>query len=162
MDNNFIPGYFDFFYDESRKYTLDSSSNVIIPSKAFMVSNVTTPRLNGYFVDLGCDFSGKIKFNVSWEDVINTPTIGLYPWLHGELIIDRSLLLNKYSLKFSYDKRDADTFKKVTETNKGAVLKTELGYNIADNVAVFIIYQTTYDTNGKSVTNTSMQMHMTF
>lgn len=150
LDNNFIDGYFDTFYEVDRSY------------KANTISDTVSPKKEGYYGELGYILMNKISVMASYEDLKNDIN-EIYPWVHAELNVDKSLLLNKVFFNFSYDKKNVQNWEQIKNINGGnALIKTELGYAVADSVMLVIIKEKTYDTTGKEVKKTKIETRIIF
>ena len=74
-----------------------------------------------------------------------------------------SLLMNKFSLLFSYDKRDADTWEDLIKVKgPNTILTAEVGYHVDPHLALVIIYRQTFDANGKPTKRTTMEGRIHF
>jgi hypothetical protein len=153
LDNNFVDGYFDTFYEIDR-------ANY----KADRIANSTTPKKEGYYGELGYTFMKKISFMASYEDLKN-PDINnkIYPWVHAQLNVDKSLLANKFFFNFSYDKKNAQTWEQIQDVNSGnALIRTEFGYAVGDSVLLVMVKEKTFDANGKEVVKTKIETRVIF
>ncbi|MFC2060902.1 FecR domain-containing protein [Elusimicrobiota bacterium] len=148
IDNNFIPCYFDTYYDVERE------------SKPYTIGNSRSPSMEGPFVGLGLSLVEKLDFGVTWEDYNIDPT-SRYPYLHGKLSIAPELLMNKYSLSVSYSKKNVNTCKDITELS-GAIMVTELGYKIAPNASLYIVQKQTFSEEGEPEKTMSVRMGFGF
>ncbi len=151
LENNFIASYFDSYYDIDRS------------TKCFTVSPTSGPIKEGPYLELSCNLIQGLETLITYED-FNLPSGNLnYPHIHGELKIDPSLLMNKGSLSFSYDKRDVEKWNDL-EKIKGpnTILKTEIGYFVDTHICLLIIYQQTFDLYGNPTENTSIETRIQF
>ena len=150
LDNNFIDGYFDTFYEVDRSY------------KANTVGGTSAPKKEGYYGELGYTLMNKISIMGSYED-LNNDTNNIYPWVHAQLSVDKSLLLNKFFFNFSYDKRNAQNWEVVKEINgPNSLVRTEFGYAINESAMIVIIKEKTYDANGKETIKTKIETRIIF
>lgn len=148
IDNNFIPRYFDAYYEVERS------------SKPFIISDSRGPVREGPYLMVGVDLLNKVALTITYEDY-NTDSADRYPYLHGELQIDPSLLMNKYSIKISYDKKNVNSFKDIAKL-EGAIMTTEIGYKIAPNIMLVITQKQTFDENGESTRIMYMRTSFSF
>ncbi len=148
VDNNFETGYFGRYY-EVRRVT---SPNLLKGKK--------TPIKEGPKFLLGANFLDKADFSIEYENY-NIDTAGRYPYFHGELNLAPSLLLDKYSLSIYYDKSGVETFKDAVDLT-GAIMTTEIGYNIAPNITMIIVRKQTFTEDGKSEKTISMRTKFSF
>ena len=150
LENNFIPSYFDSYYEVDRK------------EKASGIPATRKPIKIGPYVELAYDILNKITLSASFENYNHDPT-DIYPHLRATMRVHPSLLMNKFSLLFSYDKRNADTWEdliRVKESN--TILTMEVGYHVAPHIALVIIHRQTFDTKGKATKRTTMEGRVHF
>ncbi|MEA3506780.1 MAG: FecR family protein [Elusimicrobiota bacterium] len=148
VENNFEVGYFSRYYEVNRTtlpYYLKGSKSPVKEGPKFL---------------LGFNFPDLADLSVEYENY-NRGAAGRYPYFHGELNLYPPLLLNKYSLGIYYDKQGVDTFEKLTDP-AGAIITTEIGYNIAPNVSMFIVQKQTFDEDGEPEKTMSMHTRFSF
>lgn len=148
MDNNFIPGYYNTYYEVARS------------SKPYTIGSSRSPQIEGPFFMLGFDVMNKLDLRFTYENY-NIDTYSRYPYFHGELHVDPSLLMNKFTFGVSYDKKNVDTIKDVGEL-KGAIMTTELGYMIAPNIMLLVTQKQTFDEDGNATKTMSMRTRFRF
>jgi hypothetical protein len=150
LDNNFIYGYFDRFYEIDRSY------------KGNTISSASSPKKEGVYGELAYNLMQKIFIMGSYEDLKNDQN-DIYPWVHAQINVDKSLLLNKFFFNFSYDKKKAQNWDKIKDLEgPNTLATTELGYGVADNVMLVIIKQRTFDANGDEITKTKIETRIVF
>jgi len=153
LENNFIPSYFDSYYEVDRKDKEGKASG--IPGKR-------RPIKTGPYVELAYDILNKITLSASFENYNHDPT-DIYPHLRGIVRVHPSLLLDKFSLLFSYDKRSADTWKDLIKVKgPNTILTTEIGYHVDPHIALVIIYRQTFDAFGRPTRTTTMECRIHF
>ena len=151
LDNNFVDGYFDTFYEVDRTN-----------HKADKISNTGSPKKEGYYGELGYTLKKKFSIMASYEDLTNDVN-NIYPWVHAQLNVDKSLLANKFFCNFSYDKRNAQNWEQIKDMNgANSLLRAELGYAISPSAMLVIVKQRTFDSNGKEVTKTKLETRIIF
>ncbi|MDA3792094.1 MAG: FecR family protein, partial [Elusimicrobia bacterium] len=148
VDNNFEIGYFDRYYEVRRA------------TNPYLLKGKRTPVKEGPKFLIGFNFLDKADFSIEYENY-NIDSGGRYPYFHGELNIAPSLLLDKYSLSVYYDKTGVETFKDLTDLS-GAIMTTEIGYNIAPNVTMVIVRRQTFTADGESEKTISMRTRFSF
>lgn len=150
LDANFIDGYFNPFYELERSYKADT------------IADKTSPKKEGYYGELGYTLMNKISVLASYEDLKND-TNEIYPWVHAELNVDKSLLADKFFFNFSYDKKKAQNWKEIKNIDgKNSLMKTEFGYAVSGSVMLVISKEQTYDSTGKATTKTSIETRIIF
>jgi len=151
LENNFIPSYFTKFYDIERK------------DKPYTIPFSSKPIKEGYYGELKLNLLGdKIKCGVFYENY-NLDPQGIYPYLHGELKIDPSVLNNKLSLAFYYDKRNLLTWEDlVTVKGKNTIITTEVGYPVTPNIYITVVTKQSFDQKGEPFTSTSIGTRVKF
>ncbi len=150
LENNFIPSYFDSYYEVDRK------------EKARGIPATRKPIKTGPYVELAYDILNRITLSASFENYNHDPT-NIYPHLRATMRVHPSLLMNKFSLLFSYDKRNADTWEDLIKVKgPNTILTTEVGYHVAPHLALVIIYRQTFDANGKPTKRTTMEGRVHF
>jgi len=151
LENNFIPSYFDSYYEVDRK-----------EDKASGIPGTRRPIKIGPYVELVYDILNKITLSASFENYNHDPT-AIYPHLRAIIRVHPSLLMNKFSLLFSYDKRNADTWGDLVKVKgPNTILTTEVGYHVDPHIALFIIYRQTFDANGNPAKRTTMEGRIHF
>lgn len=151
LENNFIPSYFTKFYDIERK------------NKPYTIPFSSKPVKEGYYGELKLSLLGdKVSCGVFYENY-NLDPEGVYPYLHGELRIDPSVLNNKLSLVFYYDKRNVLTWKDlVTVRGRNTIITTEVGYPVTPNIYITVTTRQSFDQNGEPFTSTSIGTRVKF
>jgi hypothetical protein len=150
LDNNFIDGFFNSFYDVERYY------------KANLIENTDSPKREIYSGELTYSYRDFLSIYVSY-DYMKYDLYNSYPLLHGELKLDKSLFLDKFELFMSLDKknfRDWKTFKDFDTPN--TLLKFEVGYAIAPNAMLYLIKEENFDANGEQTTRTKIDLRLIF
>jgi hypothetical protein len=151
LENNFIPSYFDSYYEVDRK-----------AGKAAGIPGTRRPIKIGPYVELAYDILNKITLSASFENYNHDPT-DIYPHLRATVRVHPSLLMDKFSLLFSYDKRDADTWKDLIKVRgPNTILTTEIGYHVDPHIALVIIYRQTFNAFGKPIRTTTMEARVHF
>jgi hypothetical protein len=71
--------------------------------------------------------------------------------------------MDKFSLLFSYDKRNADTWEDLIKVKgPNTILTTEVGYHVDPHVALVIIHRQTFSALGKPIRTTTMEARVQF
>ncbi|MFW6134550.1 MAG: hypothetical protein ACOC5R_03130, partial [Elusimicrobiota bacterium] len=148
IDNNFVPAYFNTFYQINRS-TRPSS-----------LTRKQTPEREGPYIKLGTNLFDAVEFSFAYENY-NGGKIEGYPYLHGNLIISPALTMNKVGIKVSYDKEDVFSFDDFKELN-GAVMTTEISYAISPTVNLIIVNRQTYDQDGEPTRTMSLRTGFIF
>jgi hypothetical protein len=148
MDNNFISGYFDTYYEVNREF------------KPLGIGVSKDPKREGPVFMLGFDLLNKLSVSVNYQDY-NIDALNKYPYFHGNLNVDPSLLMDKITLSVSYDNQNVNSLKDLTELD-GAIMTTEVGYKVAKSVTLFVIQKQTFDESGGSTKSTSMRTQFSF
>jgi len=151
LENNFIASYFDSYYEVDRR-----------EDKASGIPSTRKPIKMGPYVELAYDILNRITLSASFENYNHDPT-GIYPHLRATMMVHPSLLMNKFSLLFSYDKRNADTWEDLIKVKgPNTILTAEAGYHVDPHLALVIIYRQTFDANGKPTKRTTMEARIHF
>ncbi|MBN2407487.1 MAG: FecR domain-containing protein [Elusimicrobia bacterium] len=148
LDNNFIPVYFDAFYEVERK------------TKPFLIGDSVTPTLEGPFGMLGLDIMSRLGIVLTYEDYNMDPG-ERYPYLHGSLLIDPAILLDRVEIDVSYDKKNVDNFSEIGKL-EGAIMTTRVGYMIAPSIMLAVTHKQTFDEKGDSARTISMHTMFRF
>ena len=151
LENNFIASYFDSYYEVDRR-----------EDKASGIPSTRKPIKMGPYVELAYNILNRITLSASFEDYNHDPT-DIYPHLRATMMVHPSLLMNKFSLLFSYDKRNADTWEDLIKV-KGlnSILTMEVGYHVDPHITLVVIHRQTFDANGKPTKRTTMECRVHF
>lgn len=156
LEYNFIPSYFDSYYEVDRKE--DDRKE----GKASGIPGTRKPIKIGPYVELVYNILNRITLSASFENYNHDPT-NIYPHLRAVMRIHPSLLMNKFSLLFSYDKRNADTWEDLIKVRgPNTILTTEVGYHVAPHIALVVIHRQTFDANGEPTKGTTMECRVHF
>jgi len=151
LENNFIPSYFDSYYEVDRK-----------DDKASKIPGTRRPIKRGPYIELGYDILNKITLSASFENYNHDPT-GIYPHVRASVSVHPALLMNKFSLLFLYDKRNADTWEDLVKVKgPNTILTTEIGYYVDPHIALVVILRQTFDAFGKPSRTTTMEVRVHF
>jgi len=151
LEYNFIPSYFDSYYEVDRK-----------EDKASRIPGTRKPIKIGPYVELVYNILNKITLSASFENYNHDPT-DIYPHLRAVVKVHPSLLMNKFSLLFSYDKRNADTWEDLIKVRgPNTILTTEVGYHVAPHIALVVIHRQTFDAKGEPPKGTTMECRVHF
>ncbi|MFB0527261.1 MAG: hypothetical protein ACETVT_00085 [bacterium] len=151
LEHNFIPSYFDSYYEVDRK-EVDGKKD-----KASGIPSTRKPIKMGPYVELVYNILNRITLSASFENYNHDPT-GIYPHLRAIMMVHPSLLMNKFSLLFSYDKRNAETWEDLIKVKgPNTILTVEAGYHVDPHLALVIIYRQTFDANGRPTKRTTME-----
>ncbi len=151
LEHNFIPSYFDSYYEVDRK-----------EDKASGISGTRKPIKMGPYVELAYNILNKITLSASFENYNHDPT-NIYPHLRATMRVHPSLLMDKFSLLFSYDKRNADTWEDLIKVRgPNTILTMEVGYHVAPHIALVVIHRQTFDANGEPTKGTTMECRVHF
>lgn len=154
LDNNFIPGFFDGYYEVDR-----STAGVL---KADSVSRVRNPNRRGTLLDLGANLFQKIRLGATYENYNVDPERG-YPQVRAEARVDPSLLLGKFELAGLYTRRNVDKMRDLGRTNnRNTVLTGEASYLAKDNLRLVWVFKQTYDDLGRPVRSTQIRTDVRF
>jgi len=139
LENNFIPRYFDTYYENERR------------NKPLTISSSKEPRKQGPYLEMGFNLLGKINFITTYEDnnIDN-------PYLYSEFNVEPALLMNKCSFSFSYSRKNMTAFLKGGDT----VMTTKVGYQVASSVFLILTRQKTFDLKGNMVERTFIETKM--
>jgi hypothetical protein len=148
LDNNFEPRYFGAFYEVER----ETKPGVLLSSKS--------PVREGPLYVLGFDLMGKAGVKFLYEDY-NTDVSDTYPYFHGRLDLDPSILMNKISFAVSYDNKNVEKLSDIAEL-EGAIMTTELGYMVAPNIMLLIVQKQTFDDAGNAAKTMTMRTRFRF
>lgn len=155
---NFIPGYFDSYYDVDR-------SN----GKALKIASGSEPTVEGPYAEVSFSVLNKVSFLAFYENSNQKTLIAKEddkeiwdkPRIHAKISAPK--LIEKVSLELDYDKRDVRTLRDVYETKgPNTLIETHVGYWISPNVSMVIVYRQKYDSRGRLLKSTSMETKLSF
>jgi hypothetical protein len=150
LEYNFIPSYFNSYYEVDRE------------DKAAQIPGERRPIKIGPYVELAYDILNRITLSASFENYNHDPT-HIYPHFRADVKVNPSLLMNKFSVLFSYDKRDADMWKDLIKVKqRNTIITSEVGYHVDPHLALFIIHRQTFDVFGKAIRTTTMECRVHF
>jgi hypothetical protein len=151
---NFIPNFFDGFYDVDR-----SSGGVY---KADRIGGSAKPRRTGPYAEIYANILNKIRIGGSFED-LNDNVTGELPRVRAELRTDPSLFMNKFDFASQYEHRNVNKFSDLGRThNSDTVLSTEIGYMAAQNLRLVMVIQQTFTEAGEPVKSTTIRTDFRF
>jgi len=151
LQQNFIPSYFDSYYEVDRQ-----------EDKASKIPGTRSPIKIGPYVELAYDILNKVTLLASFESYNHDPT-GIYPHVRAIVRVHPSLLMNKFSLLFSYDKRNADTWEDLIRVKgPNTILTAEVGYLVDPHIVLAVIYRQTFDAFGRPTRTTTMEGRIHF
>ncbi|MFA5140201.1 MAG: hypothetical protein WC728_13300 [Elusimicrobiota bacterium] len=154
LEENFIPTFFDGFYD------LDRSTAGVL--KADGIAKSRNPGRRGPLIALGTNIIGKIRLGASYED-LNVDPMDVYPRVRGEVRLDPSLFMGKLDFASVYERRSTESFAELTRTrNKNTVITTEIGALLRENLRVVLVLMQTYDANENPVRTTQVRADLRF
>ncbi|MBD3272484.1 MAG: hypothetical protein GF384_08130 [Elusimicrobia bacterium] len=153
-ENNFIPSYFNVFYEQDRFDTATGTG------KADQIARDTEPIREGPYGELGFSFLSLATLKARYEDYSHDTSM-LYPLVHGELILDPRVLLNRFTVKASYDKRNVEHFKDLDDV-AGAYITAEIGYQVSPGVYIVMIKRQTFDRAGNATETTEIETRIQF
>lgn len=139
---HFVAPYFDVFYEVERE------------SKLAQI-NDCTEGLNGWYAEASYNFFSLLDMKGSYEDYKNA-----LPRVHAE--VTTAKIMGSYYAKGMYDKKDMSGNNDFFKLNQSSVLTSEVGYSIAPNIDLVIIYRQTFDENGISTKSSAVQTKFTF
>lgn len=153
VENNFVAGYFDTYYDRDRD------------TKAWSISPKRKPFKKGPYAELTLNLMNKINFILCYEDY-NLDPADYYPAIHSEFVVDPALLFNKYSFSFAFDKRNV-RFKRLFKLDENTLVTTQVGYQLGGNVSLIVTNKKTFaydpvEKKYKSVTRTNIETKLQF
>ncbi len=150
LENNFIYGYFDAFYDIDRNF------------KPYTMSNKMSPRKEGLAGEVEINFIDKVNVFVAYEN-LNNDTDGTYPWLYTCISLDKSLFLDKLFVNLMYDKKGAESWDKIKDVDGPNTLgKLEIGAELLPFMMLVGIAERTYDANKKDVKKYRAELRVIF
>jgi len=151
LEYNFIPSYFDSYYEVDRK-----------DGKASGIPGKRRPIKIGPYVELAYDILNRITLSASFENYNHDPT-GIYPHFRATVRVHPALLMDKFSLLFSYDKRNADMWEDLIKVKgPNTILTTEVGYHVDPHVVLVIIHRQSFDAFGRPTRTTTMEGRVHF
>jgi len=151
LENNFIPSYFDSYYEVDRRR-----------DKAAKIPATRRPIKIGPYIEVAYDILNRVTVLASFENYNHDPTDS-YPHFRAVLRVHPSLLMDRVSLLFSYDKRDAETWEDLVKVRgPNTILTTEVGYHVDPHIVLVIIYRQTFDANGEPTKRTTMEARIHF
>ncbi|MFA5859091.1 MAG: FecR domain-containing protein [Elusimicrobiota bacterium] len=151
-ESNFVPSYFNAFYDVDRI------------TKATTMQKMTDAVAikEGPYAEVNMSIMGQINARLSYEDYTYDPE-NIYPWVHGEINVDPQLLMNKLTIAFYYDKRNASTWEDlITVKGQNTIIRTEIGYPFSSNIFLVVITKQTFDAQGNPFNSTSVETRVKF
>lgn len=151
VQNNFVPAYFDVFYEVDRS------------TKPLTISGTEEPAKEGPYAEVSWNFMDKASVLISYEDFNVPKEDPNYPYIHGTAKVHPSLLMNKYGIQIDYYKRDAEKWEDIREIKgKNTVIDTTIDYYPSPNIVLRLIYRQTFDRNGEASKSTAVETRMHF
>ncbi|RLD14345.1 MAG: hypothetical protein DRI22_03350, partial [Caldiserica bacterium] len=112
IENNFIPGYFDTYYDIDRYRYYSEIKSTTTKAASYLDGKTREPILKGPLFRAGFNImNGMITFSATYENYNVKPDDPYYPHLYAIAKVDKRVLLNQYQVEFIYDKRNIHTWK---------------------------------------------------
>lgn len=156
LEANFIPSYFDSYYD------IDRWNSVTSTTKASSIPNTNKPIAEGPYGELSFSLLNKIGFRAFYETYSQDPR-SVYPRVYGSVSVDPSLLLNKYDVSVEFERRDVEKWSDLQNfKDPNTILTANIGYAIAPNVYLVYVHKQTFDRTGAPVKTTSIITKITF
>ena len=163
IDSNFIPGYFDGFYDIDRwkKYNVSASSTTKAVRQLW--GKTKEPVRVGPYIEAWFTFFRILDFRASYE---NYNTVGrddpFYPHLIASASMAQMPFLANYTLEADYNKKGARTWDDIKKVDENAILALKVGYSVAPNVTMLIVTRRNYDAEGNSTKTTTAETRIRF
>lgn len=154
LDNNFVPTYFNSYYD------VDRSTNGV--NKADAISRESRPVRRGPMAELGADILGKLRVGATYEDY-NLDLMNEYPRIRAEARLDPSVLLGKVDAAAYYDRRNVNTFRQFGRSRStDAIMAAEAGVWPTQHLKVTIVVRQQYAEDGRPVRTTQVRTDLRF
>jgi len=164
IDNNFIPNYFDTYYDIDRYKYYSGVTSTTTKAASYLSGKSKEPVLKGPLFRAGFNLmNGAITFSATYENFNVKPDDPYYPHLYAVAKIDKRVLMNQYQVEFTFDKRNVRTWSDLSNIKgPNTVLITKVGYSVANNVMVYMVYRQTFDTFGNPQKSTTIETRLSF
>ena len=154
VDANFVPNFFDSFYEIDR-----STAGAL---KADRIPNSTYPRRIGPLAELGVNLFDLVRADVLYES-LNYDPLGVYPRVIGELRTSPTLFLGKAQVAAQYERRRLNKFGDISRThNTDSILTTEISYLVNAGLRMTVVMKETYDEFGQPLRTTQMRADVRF
>ncbi|HLD30227.1 MAG TPA: hypothetical protein VJC03_07780, partial [bacterium] len=164
IDNNFIPGYFNTYYDIDRYRYYSEVTSSSTKAAAYLKGKDSEPVRKGPLFNAGFNlFQEMLTFSATYENFNVPASDPYYPHLYAVAKVDKRLLLNQYQVEFIFDKRNVHTWGDLSEIKgPNTIMITKLGYSVADNVMLFMVYRQTFDESGEPFKTTTIETRLSF
>jgi hypothetical protein len=136
---NFLPVYFDSFYDSTRSVKYQKLEEITEGYAGWLFSsglNILPNKETGNPMIIWA-----LAIEGAFDDTIN-------PTLTMDFILARELLMNKFGIKFRWVRQDIVEFKNIFEyEDVNSIMFLDMEYYISDNLAITLHYKRTFEVN---------------
>ncbi|MCD6412876.1 MAG: FecR domain-containing protein [Elusimicrobia bacterium] len=161
-DNNFIPGYFDSYYDIDRWKYYSAFSSTMTKAEYYLAGKGKDPVKVGPYFEAWFDIFNLATFRASYENYNVHDNDPYYPHLIAHAVLNKVPALTQYTFEADYDKRSARTWSDITEVDKNAILSLKVGYNVAPNVTMYVVVRRNFDSSGNETKTMTAETRMRF
>lgn len=163
VEDNFIPGYFDAYYDIDRWQRFDTTASSATKAVTRLWGKTREPVKVGPYVEAWFNFFNLLDFKASYENYNtvreNNP---YYPHLTATASLAQLPGLSQYTFEADYDKRGARTWSDIKKVGENAIVSTKIGYSVAPNVTMYIVIRRNYDSAGNMTKTMTAETKMRF
>jgi len=162
IESNFIPGYFDGFYDIDRWRYYDTSIGTTTKAAYYLNGKKSQPVLVGPYAEMWFAILNLLNFRASYENYNVGKDDPFYPHLIARAELQKVPGLSQYTFEAEYDKRSARRWRDIRELDENALLSLKIGYNVAPNVTMFVVIRRSFDANGNETKTMTAETRMRF
>ncbi len=161
-DNNFIPGYFDSYYDIDRWKYYSTLHSTMTKAEYYLAGKGKNPVKAGPYFEAWFNIFNLLTFRASYENYNVHDNDPYYPHLIAHAVLNKVPGLAQYTFEADYNKRSARTWSDITNVGKNAILSLKMGYNVAPNVTMYVVVRRNFDSAGNETKTMTAETKMRF
>jgi len=122
IESNFIPGYFDGFYDIDRWRYYDTYAGTTTKAAYYLTGKEKEPVLAGPYAEMWFAIFNLLNFRASYENYNVNKGDPFYPHLIARAELQKVPGLSQYTFEAEYDKRSARRWRDIRNLDENALL----------------------------------------